>query len=127
MPGQTGLSRDAPLLLGGTGGALTPLGPSPIPALFPESVQDSQATQDAPSTKPLAEETGGLLHATPFTLEQSEMSCTSSWRLFRAARGPAVVGALDDDDDKEEEDDEEEDAPDLDRATWFRLEDLGLP
>lgn len=36
-------------------------------------------------------------------------------------------GALDEDDDKEDKDEEEEDAPDRHRATWLRLEDLGLP
>ncbi|TNN59126.1 hypothetical protein EYF80_030660 [Liparis tanakae] len=101
VPGDTGLSRDAPLLLGGTGGARAP------PWLFPGSAEASHAAQDAPST----------LHATPFSLARSEGSCGSSWRPF---------WALDEDDEEDDEDKEDVDAPDLERAAGFGLAGLGL-
>lgn len=125
VPGDTGLSSDAPNLRGGTGGALPPS--PPPPATIPESVEPSQVTQDgAASADPLAEAAGGLLHATPFSLELPEMSCVSSWVLFWLPQTAVMEGALEDD-EREDAEDEEDDAPDLDRDNWFRREGLGLP
>lgn len=103
VPGETELSRDAPLLLGGTGGATA------------GSTQPSHTTQEAAaSAKPLVKATPDLFQVALFSFEPSEVCCSSSERLFWVRPAPDMEATLEPEDKDEE--DEDEDTPDLDRA-----------